>query len=495
MAFNFFKKTETADLILHNGHIFTQDPQMPWTSAVACKDEKILGVGDFEGMQHLIGPDTQVIDLGEKYMFPGFIDVHRSPVLKVFDGRYLDLINCHTTEDVLEAVQWFAEDNPDDEIIFGYGYDDPLRPSDAPSDNADPAGVESRNDGDEEADSENPRSHSAEILSRACNDRPVILLAKSCVDCWTNLTADQIITDTAEEEVVQTITTAYALNLLIPFDFDDVELSVKQEIEALSDKGFTSVLNLGSPDYFENLYQDAIMGLYNEGEMRQRFFGSYYANRPLLPAVFLHKLSTRRTNCIEMGEMVHADMLNLYLENATSPAPFSQDALNLILEQISDKNFGIFLEAVNEEDLLMAYEALEHVRSKGYKNTFVIASDYELPNDKAGELYHAEDCIKTWGSNLMAQTSLSGHAQSTAEAIDQLTIQAAAVLGKSGELGMITKGRLADFVVFDEDPFSFDLKTFFKLHASMTILGGQVVYDADAEADMELYNLMSSQHL
>ena len=29
----------------------------------------------------------------------------------------------------------------------------------------------------------------------------------------------------------------------------------------------------------------------------------------------------------------------------------------------------------------------------------------------------------------------------------------------------------------------------------MTILGGQVVYDADAEADMELYNLMSSQHL
>ena len=270
---------------------------------------------------------------------------------------------------------------------------------------------------------------------------------------------------------------------------------MKQEIEALSDKGFTSVLNLGSPDYFENLYQDAIMGLYNEGEMRQRFFGSYYANRPLLPAVFLHKLSTRRTNCIEMGEMVHADMLNLYLENATSPAPFSQNALNLILEHISDKNFGIFLEAVNEEDLLMAYEALEHVRSKGYKNTFVIASDYELPNDKAGELYHAEDCIKTWGSNLMAQTSLSGHAQSTAEAIDQLTIQAAAVLGKSGELGMITKGRLADFVVFDEDPFSFDLKTFFKLHASMTILGGQVVYDADAEADMELYNLMSSQHL
>ena len=34
MAFGFFKKVETADLIFHNGHIYTQDPEMPWASAV-----------------------------------------------------------------------------------------------------------------------------------------------------------------------------------------------------------------------------------------------------------------------------------------------------------------------------------------------------------------------------------------------------------------------------------------------------------------------------
>lgn len=41
MAFGFFKKTITADTIFHNGHIFTQDPELPWADAVAVKDEAI----------------------------------------------------------------------------------------------------------------------------------------------------------------------------------------------------------------------------------------------------------------------------------------------------------------------------------------------------------------------------------------------------------------------------------------------------------------------
>lgn len=50
MAFGFFKKTITADTIFHNGHIFTQDPELPWADAVAVKDEAILGVGNFSEM-------------------------------------------------------------------------------------------------------------------------------------------------------------------------------------------------------------------------------------------------------------------------------------------------------------------------------------------------------------------------------------------------------------------------------------------------------------
>lgn len=481
MAFGFFKKTETADLIFHNAHIFTQDPELPWADAVACRGEKIMGVGNLEGMESLIGKHTRVIDLEGKYLFPGFIDVHRSPVLKVFDGKFLDLSDCASTEEILDAVADWAEDNPDDEILFGYGYRDDLMPDDEASSE------------ENSADGEMPVSASAALLNQACEDRPVLLLCQNCIDCWTNLAADEIITATAEEEVVDTITVSYILNLLIPFDFEEVENDVKQEIEALSDSGFTTVLNLGTPDYFENLYQDSLIGLYNEGEIRQRFFGSYYMNRPLMPQPLVHKLMNRRTNCLEMNGLLNAEMLYLYLDNENSPVPFSQEALNTIAAEVSDKNFGIFVEAIGRSDLIMAYDALEWVREKGYRNTFIIASDYALTEEELSERPASDTACKTWGTNLLSDRSIYGEISSAEGIIDQLTTEAAKIIGMQDSLGSIQAGKLADFAIFDENPLECEIKLIPRLHASMTVLNGEIVYDAEAENDMELYNLMMSQ--
>lgn len=481
MAFGFFKKTETADLIFHNAHIFTQDPELPWADAVACRREKIMGVGNLEGMENLIDKHTRIINLEGKYLFPGFIDVHRSPVLKVFDGKFLDLSDCTSTEEILDAVADWAEDNPDDEILFGYGYRDDLMPDDEAA--AD----------ENSADDKVSVSASAALLSQACEARPVLLLCQNCIDCWTNLVADEIITATAEEEVVDTITVSYILNLLIPFDFEEVENDVKQEIEALSDSGFTTVLNLGTPDYFENLYQDSLIGLYNEGEIRQRFFGSYYMNRPLMPQPLVHKLVNRRTNCLEMNGLLNAEMLYLYLDNEISPVPFSQEALNTIAAEVSDKNFGIFVEAIGQSDLIMAYDALEWVREKGYRNTFIIASDYALTGEELSERPASDTACKTWGTNLLSDRSIYGEIPSAEGIIDQLTTEAAKIIGMQDSLGSIQAGKLADFAIFDENPLECEIKLIPRLHASMTVLNGEIAYDAEAENDMELYNLMMSQ--
>lgn len=474
MAFGFFKKVEAADLILHNGHVFTQNPELLWASAVACKGEEIMAVGNFDDMDGIIGNDTQIIDLDGKYVFPGFIDIHRSPVLKTFEGRYADLSECSCPEDVAEAIRDWADENPDNEIIFGYGYRDDLKPEDREEDEF---------------------SASSRLLDEVCPDKPVLLLCTNCIDCWTNSAADRIIVDTAEEECVDTVTVGYVLNLLIPFDFDVIEESVRTEISDLADKGFTSVLNLQSPDYFESLYQDSIIGLYNEGQMRQRFFGSYFMNRPLLPQGLIHRLMSRRTNCLELGGMIHAEMLNLYLDNSNSPVPFTQDSLNKILEDVCDKGFEIFLEAIEKEDLLMAYDALEHVRSKGYKNMFVIASDCQLSSEDTADLIYWESAFKTWGTNVFSPGSLTGSVTSVEEAIDHLTVDAAAVVGMSEKLGSLEAGKLADMAIFDENLFDLDLKLLPRIHASITVLGGEIVYDADAENDMEMYNLMASQQL
>lgn len=512
MAFGFFKKTETADLILHNGHIYTQDPELPWASAVACRGETIMGVGDFENMQEIIGKNTQVIDLAGKFVFPGFIDIHRSPVLKVFDGKYVDLSECKTPEEILVAVTEWAEENPDSEIIFGYGYHDNLKPDfDFDDDDEDKGDEKCRVEGAGESNSKegdngenicNEAENSKDIdslphniLDKACPDRPVLLLCENCIDCWTNSVADEIIIQTAEEEVVEFVTVDYVLNLLIPFDFDAVENDVKVELGELSDKGFTSVLNLASPDYFENLYQDSLIGLFNEGEMRQRFFGSLMINRPLIPKGIVHKLMTRRTNCLELGNMIHANMLYLNIENDTSPAPFTHEVLDVICEEVCSRGFDIFLEASSHKDMLMAYNTLEYIRAKGNKNVFVIASDATPRPEEVSDMLYWESAFKTWGTNPLSVGSLTGSMHSVEEAIDHLTIEAAKVTGMENSLGSIESGKLADMAIFDENLLETDLNLLSRVHASMTILGGEIVYDAEAENDMEMYNLMASQQL
>ncbi len=504
MAFGFFKKTITADTIFHNGHIFTQDPELPWADAVAVKDEAILGVGNFSEMDAITGKDTCLIDLEGKFMFPGFIDAHRSPVLKVFQDQYLDLTDCHTTDDVLSAVSAWAEEHEDAEVLFGYGYRDDLRPESTPAETAETAeAVETNKTGETnesacaEDDILDPTDFpvSSRCLSEACDDRPVLLLCQNGVQCWTNMEADRIVAQTAEEEVVETVTVSYVLNLLIPFDFEEIEALVKFESEALAEHGFTSVLDLAAPDYFETLYEDSILGLYNEGELRQRFFGSYLVNRPLQPRMIVHKLMARRTNCLEIGDRINAEMLYLYLENAQNPIPFTQGALNAITEEVSDKGFGLFIEAVGSEDLTMAYLALENLRSKGYKNNVIIATDAVPDENVLQELLYRDTAVLTYGTAPLASRGIPQNAGTVAEAIEQLTTGAAAIIGMSEKLGKIAAGFLADFTLFETNPLDGSLQQFAKQQACMTVVGGSIVYDAQSEADVDLYRIMSTQQL
>ena len=336
---------------------------------------------------------------------------------------------------------------------------------------------------------------SSRCLSEACDDRPVLLLCQNGVQCWTNMEADRIVAQTAEEEVVETITVSYVLNLLIPFDFEEIEDLVKFESEALAEHGFTSVLDLAAPDYFETLYEDSILGLYNEGELRQRFFGSYLVNRPLQPRMIVHKLMARRTNCLEIGDRINAEMLYLYLENAQNPIPFTQGALNAITEEVSDKGFGLFIEAVGSEDLTMTYLALENLRSKGYKNNVIIATDAVPDENVLQELLYRDTAVLTYGTAPLAPSALPPGVGSVTEAIEQLTTGAAAIIGMSEKLGKIAAGYLADFTLFETNPLDGSLQQFARQQSCMTVVGGSIVYDAQSEADMDLYRIMSTQQL
>jgi len=464
MAFGLFKKKISAETVFHNGKIYTHDEDFPYADAVACAEGRIIAVGDFDAMDDIIDADTQVIDLDGKYMMPGFIDVHRSPVMACFADKYIDLTDCADGDEVCERVANWVDTHYGDETVFGYGYREGREPN-------------------------------QEDLEEICEDRPLLLMCENGINCIINSVASNIVSQTAEEECVEIVTPPYIFNLLLPFDFEEIEEAVKEMSEELCDKGITSALNLQTLSYFESIYQDSLIGMFNEGELKHRFFGSYFMNRPLATKGLIYHLMNRKTTCVELEGMLNANMLNVYLCQKECPVAFTSEILGEILCDISDKGFDIFIEAINYEDLLTAYKAVEAVRGQGYKNNITIASDFKLKEEDASQLEKNESVITTWGTNLTALHPAAAEVKTVSDAIDEMTIKAARIIGMEDELGMIEKGRLADFVVFEKNPFECDLRTFSRLHAEMTVVGGQVVYDAEGEMMEEIYNMMLSQHL
>ena len=68
--------SQTADLILTNGKIFTADDSTLYVQALAVKGNKIIATGSNADILKLAGITTKRIDLESKTVVPGFNDAH-----------------------------------------------------------------------------------------------------------------------------------------------------------------------------------------------------------------------------------------------------------------------------------------------------------------------------------------------------------------------------------------------------------------------------------
>src|SRR5687767_15535803 len=76
LSFTAVPAQQSADLILHNGVIWTVDKNNSTAQAVAIKDGKFIAVGSNATALKLRGPATRVIDLRGRFVVPGFNDNH-----------------------------------------------------------------------------------------------------------------------------------------------------------------------------------------------------------------------------------------------------------------------------------------------------------------------------------------------------------------------------------------------------------------------------------
>ena len=107
-----------ADLVLYNGTIWTVDAGNPTAEAVAIRDGKFVAVGRRAEVQKWQGADTRTIDLGGKFVLPGFNDNH---VHFASAARFLEfnIMKASTQEEFVARVQRVLQTLRPGEWILG----------------------------------------------------------------------------------------------------------------------------------------------------------------------------------------------------------------------------------------------------------------------------------------------------------------------------------------------------------------------------------------
>ncbi len=107
-----------ADLILVNGVVWTVDDKNPLAQAVAIKDGKFMAVGKTTDILKLRGKETQVIDLRQRFVMPGFNDNH---VHFASAAQFLEfnIMAVGTQEEFVQRVKQVIAKLPKGEWIIG----------------------------------------------------------------------------------------------------------------------------------------------------------------------------------------------------------------------------------------------------------------------------------------------------------------------------------------------------------------------------------------
>ena len=90
-------EVEYADLVLTGGRVVTVDERYPESEALAIRGAVIMALGTDSEIETLVGPATEIIDLGGRLAIPGFIEGH---------GHFMGLGNALTILDLTKASNW-----------------------------------------------------------------------------------------------------------------------------------------------------------------------------------------------------------------------------------------------------------------------------------------------------------------------------------------------------------------------------------------------------
>lgn len=115
--------SSSADLVVTNARIYTVDDGRPLADAMAVRGGRVLFVGSARGALALRGPQTRVLDAAGATIIPGIADAHVHLLGLGQALRSVNLVGARSYDEVIERIAAKARELPAGTWILGRGWD------------------------------------------------------------------------------------------------------------------------------------------------------------------------------------------------------------------------------------------------------------------------------------------------------------------------------------------------------------------------------------
>lgn len=121
-------ETQGADLVVFNAKVYTVEPAMPKAEAFAVKGGRFVAIGSTDEMKSFLGKTTQSYDAKQMTIVPGFIDCHNHApgntlLYDVIVGNPY-VVEFVTIQSIIDKLRAKAKDTPPGMWVEGYFFDD-----------------------------------------------------------------------------------------------------------------------------------------------------------------------------------------------------------------------------------------------------------------------------------------------------------------------------------------------------------------------------------
>jgi len=124
-----------ADVIFTHGNVYTGvvDPSSSLgagqrAEAIALRNDRILAVGTREKITKLKGPETKIVDLGGRFVMPGFNDAHMHLASAGLEKLTVNMVGVKTLDEFRDRLSAKVQAAEPGEWVVGEGWDETLWP-------------------------------------------------------------------------------------------------------------------------------------------------------------------------------------------------------------------------------------------------------------------------------------------------------------------------------------------------------------------------------